>query len=185
MTNFRELFWYPEYLGDSYVVILIFSSCFALAFFLTKSYKFLDKYYSTVHFVACTSLLYQVICRGHLLWRFRNCAFLTEKLSYLIQFSVLFPCTTVLFLRYLPRKAWAKVFYILGFVGLYVLMEWLLVVRREIIYQYGWRFGWSVFIDFWLFLMAWIHSRSWKVAVPIAVCIILFLMVWFRIPLSG
>ena len=167
------------------MVILIFTSSFAVAFILTKSYRFLDKYYSTVLYVSCSAALYQAVCRGHLLWLIQDWFFFTSKLSVLTQFAVLFPCTTVLFLRYFPHRKWTRLLYYLGFVGVYILMEWFLSLRNEIAYQYGWTFGWSVFIDFALFAMAWIHSRSWKIALPISACNIAFLMAWFDVPLTG
>lgn len=167
------------------MVIIIFTLCFAAVFLLTKSYKFLGKYYSTALYISYISILYQVLCQGHMMWHFRDWLFFTDKLSTLTQFVVLFPCTIVLFMRYLPQRKWTRTLYFLGFVGVYVVMEILLNLRGEIVYQYGWTFWWSVFIDFCIFAIAWIHARSWKTALSISTCIIVSLMVWFRVPLTG
>ncbi|MCF8564905.1 hypothetical protein LLE49_09255 [Alicyclobacillus tolerans] len=167
------------------MIILIFTLCFLAAFVLTRSYRFLDKYYPTALYVSLVSLLYQLLCRGHLLWHFRNWHLFTDKLSTLIQFAVLFPCSAVLFLRYLPRRKLARTLYFLGFFAVYVVMELCLKLSGEIIYQFGWSLGWSVFIDFCFFAFTWMHARNWKVALPISASIIVFLMAWFRVPLHG
>lgn len=167
------------------MVILIFTLLFAAAVFLTRSYRFFDEYYSTALFVSSMSLLFQILCRGHLLWGFRDWGFFTDKLSNLVQFVVLFPATTVLFLSHMPHKKFHAALYYLGFVAVYVVMEAALNLRHEIIYRYNWNFFWSVFIDFVLFAAAWIHSRRWKLTWPLATGVIVFLMIWFRVPLEG
>lgn len=167
------------------MIILICSLCSVTILFVTGSYRYLDKYYSTALFVSTVSLLYVLLCRGYMLWNFNQWWFMTGKVSALVQFSVLFTSTTVLFLRYLPVNKSAKLLYFLGFYGAYVLMELFLKLRGEIVYQHGWSFEWSVFIDFCLFALAWTHARNWKAAWSVSACIIVFLMVWFRVPLSG
>ncbi|QSO50503.1 hypothetical protein JZ785_16395 [Alicyclobacillus curvatus] len=167
------------------MVIIIFTLCFTAVFFLTRSYRYLDTYYTTVLYVSSVSLLYQLLCRGYLLWHFRNWFFFTDKLSTLIQFAVLFPSTIVLFLRYLPQSNWMRGLYFSGFFGVYGVMEWFLKRSGEIVYQYGWNFWWSVFIDFCLFALTWIHSKSWKTAILVSTCITVFLMVRFSVPLHG
>lgn len=167
------------------MVISIYSFGFLVAFIITKSYRYFGRYYSSVHYVACLSILYTLVCRGYPLWSFRPWWIVTDKVSQLIQFAILFPCTTVLFLRYIPRHTRHRILHFLGFSGLYVLLEWLLVNRHEIIYSHGWNFSWSVVIDILLFTLTWIHMKSWKIAVLMSVCIVLFLIMWFRVPLSG
>ncbi|KPV42910.1 hypothetical protein AN477_15295 [Alicyclobacillus ferrooxydans] len=130
------------------------------------------------------SVLFQLLCRGHLLWWFQAWGLFTDKLSSLTQFVLMFPFSTVLFLSHIPRKRFHAVLYYLGFVAVYVLMEVFLNLHHEIIYRYNWSFFWSVLIDFCLFAVEWVHAKSWKIAVPISACMIAFLMVWFRVPLD-
>lgn len=166
------------------MVILIFSLCFVIVLFLTGSHKYFDKYRSTALFVSTISLLYVLLCRNYMLWNFNQWWFVTSKVSTLLQFVPLFPSTVVLFLRYLPVNR-LKILYFLGFVGIYVLMEACLKIRGEIVYLHGWTFGWSVFLNFCVFALAWIHARNWKAGWTVSTCITVFLMVWFRVPLHG
>lgn len=167
------------------MLIIIFSLCFLAVVVLTRTYRFVDRYYPTLLYVSSASLLYQLLCRGHLLWHFRKWFFFTDKLSILTQFVVLLPCTVLLFLRYLPKGRLTKAAYFLGFFVMYVGIELCLKQSGEIVYAYGWTFWWSVFMDFCLFALSWIHSKSWRMALPISAVVVVFLMVWFRIPLNG
>lgn len=167
------------------MVIIIFTLSFFTVFLITKSYKNCSDHYPTILFVSLVSVIYPLICRGYMVWHFPNSGFFTDKVNLLFQGAILFPSTTVLFLRYLPHKVWTRTLYFLGFFGIYAIMEWLMVLRKEILYEHGWNFGWSMFIDFCLFTLLWIHSRSWKVAMSISLCILIFLVVWFRVPIGG
>lgn len=167
------------------MVVLIFSFFFLAVILVTQSYKYFSRYYSTIHFVACLSLFYTLICRGHLLWQYSTWWLISPKLCNIIQFAVLFPCTTVVYLRFLPHGRWHKTLYLLGFVGLYAVMEWFMFLRGEITYHYGWNFLWSLFIDSVMFILIPVHERSWKIALVISIFIIVFLIVWFHVPMTG
>ncbi|WP_391563832.1 CBO0543 family protein [Paenibacillus cremeus] len=167
------------------MVIIIFTLSFLTVFLLTKSYRYFPIYYSTIQYVSMVAFVYPLICRGYMVWSFPAWGLFTDKANELLQATVLFPSTTVLFFRYLPHRLWTRALYFLGFVGLYAGMECLLITRKEILYQHGWRFGWSVFIDFCLFALMWIHAKSWKVAYPISLCILIFLVVLFQVPIDG
>ncbi|MFC0212673.1 CBO0543 family protein [Paenibacillus chartarius] len=167
------------------MVIIIFTLSFLMVFVITKSYKYVDQYYQTVLYVSLVSIIYPLICRGHMVWHFPDIGYFTDKANFLFQAIVLFPSTTVFFLRFLPRKVWSRVVYFLGFVGLYSAMEAFMVMRGEIIYKHGWNFGWSMFVDLCLFGLMWIHARSWRLALFISLCILTFLVLWFRVPMGG
>lgn len=167
------------------MVIIIFTLSFLTVIVITKSYKYCNQYYPTIQYVSLVSIIYPLICRGYMVWHFPNSGFFTDKVNLLFQMAILFPSTTVLFLRYLPHKVWTRTLYFLGFFGIYAVMELLMVLRKEIIYQHGWNFGWSMFIDFCLFSLMWIHARSWKTAISISLCILTFLVVLFRVPIYG
>lgn len=70
------------------MVILIFSFFFLAVILVTQSYKCFSRYYSTIHFVACLSLFYTLICRGHLLWQYSTWWIISP--SYPTSFSLPF-----------------------------------------------------------------------------------------------
>ncbi|WP_276356279.1 CBO0543 family protein [Cohnella caldifontis] len=164
------------------MVILIFSLGALAAFLITKSYKYMDPYYPTVLYVVLVSLLYPVICRGYMVWHYPSWGWFTDKVNGLVQSAVYFPCTTVLFLRYFPRRTGSRIAYLAAFVAAYAIMEGLLLYWKQIIYEHGWNFGWSVFIDVCMFSMIWLHSRSWKAAWAVSLCILILLLALFRVP---
>lgn len=167
------------------MVTILFTLCFLLVFLLTKSYKYFSTYYPTVQYVTLVAISYPLICRGYMVWSYADWGLFTEKANELTQAAILFPSITVLFLRFLPKKVWTRTLYFLGYLGIFALMEVFLVLRQEIIYRHGWSFGWSMFIDVCLFSLMWIHEKNWKVALSISFCILLFLVIVFRVPVTG
>lgn len=166
------------------MVIIIFTLCTVAIFIRTKSYSFFDVYYPTVLYVSSIALLYQLLCRGHFMWHFRGWYDFTSKSSELTQVLILFPATIVLYLRYLPQRNWIKVLYLLGFLISYTVLELSLKMAGEIVYRYGWNFYWSVFLDFCLFSMAWLHTKNRHAAWLLSASVTVFLMIWFHVPLQ-
>lgn len=165
------------------MVIFVFSLFFLAVFLITRSYKSMERFYSTVLYVSLMSILYALICTNYGLWLFPVWWIFSDQASALFQAVVLFPSTTVLFLRYFPKSKWSVIPYFLFFAALYVIMEWFMLMRGEIRYEHGWNLGWSVVIDVLMFFMMWLHQYSKRVTWWLTSLITVFLVIWFRVPL--
>lgn len=165
------------------MVIFIFTMLFLGVFLFTRSYEYLERYYSTVLYVSSMSILYALICTNYGLWLFPIWWIFSDHASALLQTAILFPSTTVLFLRYLPRNKWFKAFYFIFFVVLYVIMEWIMLRHGEIRYEHGWNLGWSTLIDVLMFFMILMHENNKKITWLFTVVIITFFVISFRVPL--
>lgn len=165
-------------------MIIIFFTLLSLVFFLfTKSYRYITQYYSTVLYVSFISVLYALICSDYGMWQFANWWIFTDHASALVQAAILFPSTTVIFLRYLPKTKKFFIPYFLLFPALYVGMEWITLGRNGIRYLHGWNFGWSVLIDILMFCMILVHHYHFILAWALSTIIIVFLLSWFHVPL--
>lgn len=164
------------------MVVILYSIVFGIAFLIRRAYRHCRKYYATILYVSATALLYTLICRGYLLWRFPSWWIFNDKTLNLVQAALLLPCSTVLYLHYYSGHKWRRILCFVLFWGLYVVYELLLIWCHGIIYDHGWRFGWSVFIDFSMFVLVTVHARRRRTAIIISACIIVFLVLWFRVP---
>lgn len=167
------------------MVAILFTLCFLVVFLMTKSYQYFSKYYSTILYVSLVALGYPLVCRGYMVWSFNDWGHFTDKANELMQAVILFPSITVLFLRFLPQRIWTRALYFLGFFSIFAVMELYMIARNEIFYQHGWNYGWSLFIDFCLFALLWIHAKSWNTALILSLCILIFLVIVFRVPVTG
>lgn len=165
------------------MTIIFFSLLFFAAFLLTKSYKYLKRYYPTVLYVSFISIAYTLICTNYGMWTFPVWWIFTDDACALFQATILFPSTTVMFLRYLPTRKWLLFLYFCGFAALYIAMEWIMVQCHEIRYSNGWNFGWSAIIDFLMFIMICLHEYRLFVAWVVTIPIMSFFIIWFHVPL--
>lgn len=129
------------------------------------------------------SILYALICSDYGLWEYPVWWIFTNNASVLFQAVILFPSSTVLFLRYLPRNRWFVTLYIFFFVVLYIMMEWFMIKRGEIRYGHGWNLGWSMAVVVFMFVTVLLHESNKKLTWLFSIVIITFLISWFDVPL--
>jgi hypothetical protein len=143
-----------------------------------------SKYHSTMIFAALMDSLYLFLTDDNFLWRyvpdnmFRS--YVGTELLYLIIFL---PSLALLFLSHYPVEKMKIVSYYLFWVGLLVLLEWILSAANCFEYKNGWNLLWSVGFDMVMFPMLFLHSRKPLLAYVFSLIIILTLLWYFKIPL--
>lgn len=165
------------------MIIVLYSLLFLATFLLTKSYRYFGRYYSTTLYVSFISLVYVTICNTYKMWAFPTWWIFTNEASELLQAVILFPCTTVIFLRYFPRNKWFAALYFLFFVALYVVMEWLMVISGEINYEHRWNLGWSTVVVALMCFMIKLHEHNRILTWLLTVVVMAFFVIWFKVPL--
>lgn len=156
----------------------------ALVFLLvTKSYRAWKRYYPTVLYFSGFSLLYPLICNGYLMWDYPSRLWLDDKIVHLINASILFPCTALVYLTHMPRKRTQKALYYVGWVLLYSLMEWMWRNNGEIAYGHGWGLTYSILFDVIMFFMFALHDKRPEIALPISYGFLAAFIFWFRVPM--
>ncbi|QSO50491.1 hypothetical protein JZ785_16330 [Alicyclobacillus curvatus] len=165
------------------MTIILFSLLFLTVFFVTRSHRYLERYYDTVLYISLISVVYGLICIDFAMWHFPVWWIFTDHASLLFQAVVLFPSTTVVFLRYFPRSRGLIAPYFLLFVIAYVVMEWMMLKLGQIRYAHGWSLGWSTLVVVLMFLMMWLHEKSKKLTWVFTFIVITWLVTWFDVPL--
>ena len=165
------------------MIIVLFSMLFLVVMLLTRSYRFVERYYSTILYISLMSVFYTLICTNYGLWTFLVWWIFTNHAIAILEAVTLFPSTAVLFLRYLPQRLPWIAAYTSFFVVLYVVMEWFMVQLGQIRYSHGWNLGWSAIVDVLMILFVWLHERSKSLTWILTVFIVAFFIRWFDVPL--
>ncbi|SHG28254.1 CBO0543 family protein [Ornithinibacillus halophilus] len=148
------------------------------------------EYYSTILFFIACDFFANIITYNNSLWKYQETVFGQEILmnhtiiNLLIMF-VAYPATIFLFIGYFPSKKWKKIGWILFWVSLYSIVEYInLHFFTLITHHNGWNMAWSVLFNIVMFTSLRIHYRkpllAWLIAAIWSVIIILY----FNIPFT-
>jgi hypothetical protein len=114
------------------------------------------EYYPTILFFIAGDLLYQFITYDYPLWEYGgypNSPFLTP----IILMFTAYPATVLLYLKYATRGWKSFIIQYFLWITLYAIVELFLDYLDLIQYANGWTVGWSIFVDFLLFLILRVH----------------------------
>jgi hypothetical protein len=114
------------------------------------------RYYPTILFFIAGDLLYQFITYDYPLWEYGGYPKSPFITPIILMFTA-YPATVLLYLKY-AVKGWKPfLFHYFLWIFLYIIVEWLLGSFDLIKYAHGWNMGWSIYVDFLLFLILRIH----------------------------
>lgn len=174
--------------GDDEVHLLL-NSLFLIAGIKWGDWRNWTKYHSTILFLWFGDLLYNVLCKNHLMWKYKETIFGQEVLpnhltvSLLIMF-VAYPATVLIFLGNLPKKTRKMVLWILFWVALFSLVEYINMRYFNIISHHnGWTMTWSILFNLIIFSMLALHYKHPIAALILSIPIILFFVLFFQVPI--
>ncbi|HBI04882.1 MAG TPA: hypothetical protein DDY49_12735 [Paenibacillaceae bacterium] len=128
----------------------------AIFSFFVADLKNWREYYPTILFFIAGDLLYQFITYDYPLWEYAG-GIDSPFLTPIILMFTAYPATILLYLKY-ATKGWKSfiIHYFLWIV-LFAIVELTLGKLNLILYANGWSVGWSIIVDFLLFLILRIH----------------------------
>ncbi|WHY03078.1 CBO0543 family protein [Neobacillus sp. DY30] len=148
-----------------------------------------SKYHSTILFFWFGDLLYNFLCKDYLMWEYKETMFGQNILpnhltiSLLIMF-VAYPATVLIFLGNLPDKTMKKVLWLLFWVALFSLVEYINLRYLDLIeHHHQWTMAWSVFFNLIVFFILLLHNKHPIAALIISIPIILFFVMFFDVPI--
>jgi hypothetical protein len=148
-------------------------------------------YYPTILFLICGDLLKNALLRNYRMWEFHEVIFgekilighLTINLMIMI---FVYPATILIFLGHYPKGWWKQVLWVAFWVLLYFGKEFVnFKFFHEISHHHGWNLGWSFIFDIIMFIILRIHFKKPLLAWAISVPWIIFLLVWFHVPIDA
>ena len=142
-------------------------------------------YYSTMQYIAIGNLTYTFLCASHWLWRLSpDTKWFNHSLLEMGYTFITFPLTALMFLSRYPegQGKWRVFRHYAFWVGLYVVVEIILLLQGSILYKYGWNLLWSAAFDCIMFPFLRLHYKKPLLTLVISVPMTIFMVWLFDIP---
>lgn len=133
---------------------------------VVAAFKFADRnwqrYYPSLLFASIANLLYELICYQHQLWQLEPNGLPAATIPMLLLILIGMPLSTWIYLSRYPMKRGLSVqaAYILLFIALFILLEYISVKCGAITYHNGWNLLWSLFFNLVTFIVLRIHFQK-------------------------
>jgi hypothetical protein len=143
-------------------------------------------YYPTILFMIVGNFLYNVLTYHYPIWMYKDSTFFPNHTTADIFNSfVLFPAVILIFLPHYPKESMIKkVKYLALWITVFVSVEWFLGYLGYFSYYNGWTLGWSFLFNVGMFMILRIHFKRPLLAWAISVFVILFLVIYFDVPIE-
>ena len=116
------------------------------------------KYQAGMFFIATGGLLYEYIVQENTLWKFHPDLLFGHQMTVIVYALITMPVSIFLFLSHFPEGKLKRVFYIILWSGIYISVEWILLLFDRISFQNGWHFGYSFLFDLVMFSVIALHQ---------------------------
>lgn len=149
----------PIKCGGAKMVSLVFSIFGIMVSWWLADWDNWKLYYPTVLFSMAANLFYEVIFSEYPMWSMEPNGLPNRTLNILLLSLVGMPLSTLLYLSYFPfeHAMVFKIGYILLFIVLFVLMEYVAVRLGSISYHNGWKLLYSALFDIAIFVILLVH----------------------------
>jgi hypothetical protein len=150
-----------------------------------------QKYYPTILFFIACDLFANVVTYNYPLWQYQETIFAAEILRShtiitLFIMLIVYPITTVLYLSKFPEGVSKSIRWILLWVFLYWIVEFINVAfLGQMIHENGWNIYWSFVFNIVMFTTLWVHHKWPLFAWLIAIIWSSFIIIFFQIPISA
>lgn len=139
-------------------------------------------YHASMFFISTGGMMYEYIVQENTLWKFHPDFLYGHEMVVLVYAIITMPISILLFLSHFPETWMKRLLYIVVWSGIYILVEWILLVSGRISYQNGWKFWYSFYFDIMMFSVIALHQHKPLRAYIITLPIIFFLIFYFNIP---
>ncbi|MFE8702855.1 CBO0543 family protein [Cytobacillus sp. FJAT-54145] len=156
-----------------------------IAVWIRGDHREWKKYYTTMQYIAIGNLTYNFLCASHWLWRLSpDIKWFNHTILEMAYTFIVFPFTALMFLSHYPENEgrWRVIRHYLFWIGLYVAIEFVLMVQGSILYKYGWSLGWSALFDCLMFPFLRLHFKKPLFTLIVSVPIAIFWLWLFEIP---
>lgn len=140
-------------------------------------------YYPTILYLLVGDLVSDVVLYNDLLWAFGTFIEQYPVLDICVML-LLYPSTVILYLSFYPKTAGKQAGYILMWVGIYTLAEWIAAVTGGFCYHSAWNIWYSLAFNMIMFPLLRLHYKKPLLVWPISAALCFLLLWWFGIPLA-
>ncbi|WP_019414194.1 CBO0543 family protein [Paenisporosarcina sp. TG20] len=155
-----------------------------VAVFIWGDWRNWKKYHATLLFFALGNLTYNFLTANYFLWKLDGDFLSNHSLTELLYTFIVFPATGLLFLDNYPKGVKKQILHTLQWIFIYAIWEYIFNLTRDIEYQYGWTFWWSVAVLFAMFPMLKLHVKHPLIAYVLFGLTSAVLLWWFDVPVN-
>ncbi|WP_163100673.1 CBO0543 family protein [Peribacillus alkalitolerans] len=144
------------------MVAVAYSILWILAVWKWGDWENWKKYYPTMLFAIVGNLLYEVICFNYPMWAMEPNGLPNQTIPILLLVLVGMPLSVFVFLSHFPdnESKIRQALYILLFVCIFVVLEYVSVQLGSITYHNGWNLAWSSLFNVIMFSIIRIHYKK-------------------------
>lgn len=164
---------------------IIYACGFVIAAWKWGGWKSWRKYLPTIQYFIGCDMLYDLLCYNYPLWSYPHPPnVLPSHLAVnLFRMFTTYPSFILIYLYRFPENNFVrKLGYILAWAILWALDELYMVLRGICVYAHGWSYAWSVGFLCVMLPMLKLHHHHPLWAYLLSVPIIVFLLLWFHVP---
>lgn len=143
-----------------------------------------QKYYPTLLYVFCMSMLYEFLTKSYTMWKFKPDFLFSHTYVVLLYAVISVPLTVLVFLSLYPSSWGKKILYYPLWIFIYIGVERVLQKTGQITYENNWSILWSLIFDVIMFPMLRLHYKNPLVACVLSVFIIAGYMTLFKVPVK-
>lgn len=140
-------------------------------------------YLPTILFYIAGDLFYNVLTYEHTLWKYESFIFPNHTLTNLYVMFTIFPATILLFLSNYPKGLKKQFLWILFWIFLYGILEWIFHEMDLFLYENEWNIWWSIAFLCVMFPMLALHHKRPILTYLLSSIVIIFIVIYFDIPI--
>ena len=165
------------------MVSVVFSLLWILVAWWLADWDNWMQYYPTMLFSMAANLVYEVIFSEYPMWAMEPNGLPNRTLNILLLSLIGMPLSTLLYLSYFPfEHSWLiKIGYVILFIGLFVIMEYVAVRLRSISYHNGWNLFYSALFDIAIFVILLVHYLNPLWALGMSFGVLAVMMIKFKV----
>ncbi|UUZ82438.1 hypothetical protein LJK88_50150 [Paenibacillus sp. P26] len=143
------------------------------------------KYQATILYLIVGDLLYNFLTYNYSMWRFEPTAVLPSHTASTLFIAFLcYPCSTILYLGHFPTGKMKAALWVVLWVGIWCVIEWIDRLLGLISYHHGWSFTSSILFSTVAVLMIRLHYTKPLWAYGLSALIVTALMFIYRVPIE-
>lgn len=159
------------------IILVVFVILISL---LKGDWKNWEKYYPTMLYTSLASFLYEFISHSHFhLWELKKDSIFNLMNIHFVHNLIINPLIALVYLSNFPDILLKKITYIMKWILVFLVIEWIATRFGMLSYHNGWHFGWSALFVVIMFPMVRLHHLHKLWALLLSVLCALFYLIWF------
>lgn len=139
-------------------------------------------YYPTITYLIIGDLAYNILTSRMPLWSY-NIKLINNISTDFLVTAFIYPCTVIMLLTYYPKLIKKQVAYVLFWVFIYSLVEYIATISDSFLYSNGWNIGWTILFNCIMFPLLYLHYKRPLWVWPISMVLASIVLYIFKIPL--